>query len=54
VITAALSSPFSDFEDSLQYFSVLNGNTTHFITWNKEYFKKSALPVMTADAYLNI
>lgn len=54
VITAALASASPDFEDSIQYFSALNGNATHFITRNKEHYKKSALPVMTADAYLNL
>ncbi len=54
IITAALASAFSDFEDAIQYFCALNGNVTHFITRNKDHYKKSALPVLTADSYLNL
>jgi predicted nucleic acid-binding protein len=47
-----LNSSFSDFEDGLQYFSAVDSECEIIITRNGKDFKKSLLPVMTADEYL--
>ncbi len=53
IIEKALSSDFPDFEDSLQYFSALRTECDLVITRNGKDFRKSALPVMTPDEFLN-
>ncbi|MFK8161871.1 MAG: type II toxin-antitoxin system VapC family toxin [Lewinella sp.] len=45
---------FSDFEDGLQYYTALENNMDVIITRNLKDFKASALPVMTAEAYLKV
>ena len=52
-IEKGLNSSFKDFEDSLQYFSAVDSNCEIIITRNGKDFKKSLLPVMTAEEYLN-
>jgi predicted nucleic acid-binding protein len=52
-IEKGLNSSFKDFEDSLQYFSAVDANCEIIITRNVKDFKKSLIPVMTADEYLN-
>ena len=52
IIEKGLNSDFSDFEDSLQYYSALQSNCSIIITRNTKDFKESELPVMTADEYL--
>ncbi|TXD82583.1 PIN domain-containing protein [Subsaximicrobium wynnwilliamsii] len=52
-IEKGLNSPFKDFEDSLQYFSAVDSNCDIIITRNGKDFKKSLIPVMTAEEYLN-
>lgn len=52
IIDKGLNSEFIDFEDSLQYFCALQANCTIIITRNSKDFKKSTLPVMTPDEYL--
>ena len=47
-----LNSNFSDFEDSLQYFSALESDCSILITRNGRDFKDSQIPVLTADEYL--
>ena len=47
-----LNSSFKDFEDSLQYFSAIASDCEVIITRNGNDFKKSLIPVMTADEYL--
>ena len=53
IIEKGLNSDFSDFEDSLQYFSALRTKCDIIITRNGKDFKKSQLPVMTPDEFLN-
>jgi predicted nucleic acid-binding protein len=53
IIEKGLNSDFSDFEDSLQYFSALRTECDIIITRNGKDFKKSQLPVMTPDEFLN-
>ncbi len=52
IIEKGLISNFSDFEDSLQYHSALEKNCDIIITRNAKDFKRSELPLMTADEYL--
>jgi len=53
IIEKGLNSEFSDFEDSLQYFSALRTECDIIITRNAKDFKKSQIPVMTPDEFLN-
>ena len=53
IIEKGLNSDFSDFEDSLQYYSALRTECDIIITRNGKDFKKSQIPVMTPDEYLN-
>ncbi len=52
IIEKGLNSDFSDFEDSLQYFSALRTQCDIIITRNGKDFKKSQIPVMTPDEFL--
>lgn len=52
VIEKGLNSSFKDFEDALQYFSATASDCNIILTRNGKDFKKSALPVMTADEFL--
>ena len=47
-----LNSSIKDFEDALQYFSATESECEIIITRNGKDFKKSLLPVMTADEFL--
>jgi len=53
IIEKGLNSDFSDFEDSLQYFSALRAECDIIITRNGKDFKKSEIPVMSPDEFLN-
>ena len=53
IIEKGLNSDFSDFEDSLQYFSALRTECDIIITRNGKDFKKSQIPVMTPDEFLH-
>lgn len=53
ILEKGLNSSFPDFEDSIQYFSAVNAECDIIITRNGKNFKKSLLPVMTADEFLN-
>lgn len=52
IIEKGLNSSFSDFEDSLHYFSALKSDCRILITRNGKDFKESQIPVMTAEEYL--
>lgn len=52
IIEKGLNSSFTDFEDALQYFSAVDAGCEIIITRNGKDFKKSLLPVMSADEYL--
>ncbi|MFK7899637.1 MAG: type II toxin-antitoxin system VapC family toxin [Cyclobacteriaceae bacterium] len=52
-IEKGLNSSFKDFEDALQYFSATESDCELIITRNGKDFKKSLLPVMTPDEFLN-
>ena len=53
IIEKGLNSDFQDFEDSLQYFSALKSECNILITRNGKDFKKSQIPIMTPDEFLN-
>jgi predicted nucleic acid-binding protein len=48
------SSDFSDFEDSLQYFTALEFGYDGIITRNQKDFKKSSLPILAPEQFLEI
>lgn len=52
IIEKGLNSSFKDLEDAMQYFSALEAKCEIIITRNEKDFKKSLLPVMTAEEYL--
>lgn len=52
IIEKGLNSSFKDFKDALQYFSALDSGCEIIITRNGKDFKKSLIPIMTADEYL--
>lgn len=53
IIELAISDvQFPDFEDGLQYYSAIENNIDLIITRNKKGFKKSKLPVLTAQEYM--
>ncbi|NEV92895.1 PIN domain-containing protein [Psychroflexus sp. YR1-1] len=51
-IEKGLNSSIKEFEDALQYFSATESNCDLILTRNAKDFKKSLLPVMTADEFL--
>lgn len=53
IVDKGLSSKFSDFEDSLQYYCAINLDCKLLITRNGKDFKESEIPVLTPDEYLN-
>ncbi|MEN8120928.1 MAG: PIN domain-containing protein [Bacteroidota bacterium] len=53
IIEKGLNSDFSDYEDSLQYFSALRMECDILITRNGKDFKGVRIPVMTPDEFLN-
>lgn len=52
VIDQALNSEFSDFEDAIQYCVAIENGISILITRNLKDYKKSIIPVMTAEVYL--
>jgi len=53
IVNLALNdADFSDFEDGLQYFTAIENDQDIIITRNLKDFKKSILPVMTAEQFL--
>ena len=53
IIEKALNSGFTDFEDSVQYFSAMQSSCSVIITRNGKDFKSSSIPIMTAEEYLS-
>jgi len=53
IIDKGLSSKFSDFEDSLQYYCALKKDCNILITRNGKDFKESDIPVLSPDEFLN-
>lgn len=53
IIDLALQSDFIDFEDAVQYFAAKSVNADFIITRNIKDYKNSAIPVLTAEQFLN-
>lgn len=53
MIEKSLQSNFTDFEDAVQYFSALEFGCNIIVTRDAKGFKKSTLPVMSPDEFLN-
>ena len=51
-VDQALASPFSDFEDALQYHTALPRRVQAIITRNTRDYRNAVLPVLTAGEYL--
>ncbi|AXP81552.1 PIN domain protein [Mariniflexile rhizosphaerae] len=51
-VEKGLNASMKDFEDALQYFSATESDCEIIITRNGKDFKKSLIPVMTADEFL--
>ena len=52
VIEQSLNSNFTDFEDAIQYFTAVNNGVNLIITRNKVDYKKSKIPVVSAEEFL--
>jgi predicted nucleic acid-binding protein len=52
IIEKGLNSDFSDFEDSLQYFSALRLDCDILLTRNAKDYKGVQIPVLTPDEFL--
>ncbi len=52
IISLALTSTFTDFEDAIQYYTALENNIPMLVTRNLKDYKKTAIAVMTAETYL--
>jgi predicted nucleic acid-binding protein len=53
IVDLALSCDFRDFEDGIQYFTAIENAIPTIITRNLKDFKHAAIPVMTAEQFLN-
>ena len=54
VIEQSLNSDVKDFEDAIQYHTAINNGIKFIITRNKGDYKKSKIPVCTADEFLKM
>ena len=52
VIEQSLNSDFNDFEDAIQYFTSVNNGIKLLLTRNKRDYKKSKIPILTAEEFL--
>ena len=52
IIDLGLNSHFTDFEDAIQYYTAIENKSEMIITRNLKDFKKSGIPVMTAEEFL--
>lgn len=52
VIEQSLNSNFTDFEDAIQYFTAVNNGITILLTRNKTDYKKSKIPIASAEEFL--
>jgi len=54
IIELALDSNFTDFEDAIQYYTAKANEIKFLITRNTQDYKKSKIPICTAEEYLKI
>ncbi len=52
IISHALTSPFTDFEDAIQYQTAIENKIPIIITRNLKDYKEAQIPVMTAETFL--
>ena len=52
IISLAIASDFSDFEDAVQYYAAIEGAIKTIITRNPKDYKTAACSVLTPDTYL--
>lgn len=52
IIELALASEFTDFEDAIQYYTATDNGIKLILTRNLRDYKKSQIPVITAEGYL--
>ena len=52
IANLAIDAGWKDFEDALQYFSAVHGHADCIITRNPNDFKKSKLPILTPEEFL--
>jgi len=52
VIDMALKSNLPDFEDAVQYYAAISANANFIITRNIKEYKRSTIPVLTAEQFL--
>ncbi len=52
IIEQSLNSDFTDFEDAIQYFTAVNNGISIILTRNKSDYRKSNIPIATAEEYL--
>lgn len=50
-ISQGLNSDFADFEDSVQYFTARQNQCTAILSRNLKDYKRSSIPVLTAESY---
>lgn len=53
IIDLAIESNFTDFEDAIQYYCALKNETDALITRNKRDYKRTKLPILNPEEYLN-
>lgn len=54
MITSSIHSKFHDFEDAVQYYTALSGNSSVIITRNPKDFTHSSIPIYTPTDFLTI
>ncbi len=54
VLDLALNSDFKDFEDAIQYYAAIESRIDIIITRNLKDFRKSDIPAMTGQEFLQI
>ncbi len=54
IVDLALESEFTDFEDSIQYYSAEEFGIDFIVTRNKKDYKRGSMKIVTAGEYLDI
>ena len=54
IVTKALESKYTDFEDALQYYSAISAGADCIVKRNVKDFKEHAIPVITPAEYLQL
>lgn len=54
IIDLALASEFTDFEDSIEYYTAKGNGIKYLLTRNKKDYTKADITVMTAEEYIEV